>query len=47
MSPAFYRKEAERLRRADSQTDPFRAQNLRQMAAEHDALAVAMEGRTK
>ncbi len=44
MSPGFYRKEAERLRRlADNQTDPDLAQKLRQMAAEHDALAVALE----
>ena len=46
MSPDFYRKEAERLQRlADSQTDPVRTQNLRQMAAEHDELADAPEGK--
>jgi len=46
MSPDFYRKEAERLRRlADSQTDPVRARNFRQMAAEHDELADALEGK--
>jgi len=46
MSPDFYRQESERLRRlADDQTDPVRAQNLRQMAAEHDELAVALEGK--
>ena len=44
MSPDFYRKEAERLRRlADNQTDWVLAQKLRQMAAENDALAVALE----
>ena len=46
MSPDFYRKEAQRLRRlAESQTDPVRARNLRHMAAEHDELAVALEGK--
>lgn len=46
MSPDFYRKEAERLRRlADNQTDQGPAQKLRQMAAEHDALALALEAR--
>jgi len=44
MSPDFYRKEAERLRRlADNQTDPVLAQKLRQMADENDVLAVALE----
>ena len=40
MSPDFYRKEAERLRRlADIQTDPEVVQRLREMAAENDVLA--------
>jgi hypothetical protein len=44
MSPDFYRREAERLRRlADDQTDPELAQKLRQMAAENDALAAELE----
>lgn len=44
MSPNFYRKEAERLRRlADNQTDPNLAQKLLQRAAEYTALAVALE----
>jgi hypothetical protein len=42
MSPDFYRKEAERLRRlAETQTDPEVVQRLRQMAAENDVLANA------
>jgi hypothetical protein len=46
MSPDFYRKEAERLRRlADNQTDPSLAQKLRQMAAEHNALALELDAR--
>ena len=44
MSPDFYRKEAARLRRlADNQTDEGLARKLRQMAAENDALAAALE----
>jgi len=40
MSPDFYRKEAERLRRlADTQTDPEVVQRLRHLAEENDALA--------
>ena len=45
MSPDFYRKEAERLRRlADNQTDPGLAQKLRQIAAENDAIASELAG---
>jgi hypothetical protein len=48
MSPDFYRKEAERLRRlADNQTDPVLAHKLRQMAAENDALAAELEAGAK
>jgi hypothetical protein len=48
MSPDFYRKEAERLRRlADTQTDPEVVQRLRQMAEENDALAMELEASKK
>ena len=44
MSPDFYRKEAERLRRlAENQTDPELARKLRQMAEENDALAAELD----
>jgi DICT domain-containing protein len=44
MSPDFYRKEAERLRRlADTQTDSVVVQKLRQIAAENDVLAMELE----
>ena len=45
MSPDFYRKEAERLRRlASDQTDAVLARKLRQMAEENDALAITLRG---